>query len=74
MNTHIAIMSVNNTCILKQITTLDLSQTIVTAIEYVRASDTVWMGTNHKRYFSVVLKFIFILVISLLIFFFYLEF
>jgi hypothetical protein len=49
MNTHIAIMSVNNTCILKQITTLDLPQTIVTAIEYVRASDTVWMGTNHKR-------------------------
>ncbi|XP_025202453.1 rho guanine nucleotide exchange factor 10-like isoform X2 [Melanaphis sacchari] len=48
MNTHIAIMSVNNTCILKQITTLDLPQTIVTAIEYVRASDTVWMGTNHK--------------------------
>lgn len=42
-------MSVNNTCILKQITTLDLPQTIVTAIEYVRASDTVWMGTNHKR-------------------------
>lgn len=49
MGSHIAVMSVTGASYLKQVTTLDLPDIKVTALEVVRASDTVWMGTNSQK-------------------------
>ncbi|XKL69415.1 hypothetical protein PGB90_007184 [Kerria lacca] len=46
---HIVVLSVTGASYLKQVTTLDLSDVRVTALEVVRASDTVWMGTNSQK-------------------------
>ncbi|XP_065214377.1 rho guanine nucleotide exchange factor 10-like isoform X3 [Planococcus citri] len=46
---HIAVMSVTGATYLKQVTTLDLPEIRVTALEVVRATDTVWMGTSSQK-------------------------
>lgn len=46
---HISVLSITGATYMKQVTTLDLPDIRVTALEVVRASDTVWMGTNSQK-------------------------